>query len=259
MLIDKIVKNSINENKEKIELIQWAIMSGISSLFYSEYIANMRYKEFPVITVEVPSIKTLINYLSLESDFMKSLSKVLIDEISNHKLIRQYFNAPELIMFNDDNIEIMKTIYDIYIAPNISRRIPETIVKKFDLNNPDQQTFRQNWEIDIFKGGITPDHIKFIIDQTALQLLTLLPSIKKETRTPNPDSSSSLWVDEILSINNENAICPIYFNADIVSNETVMKLLSFVTNTMFDKDDQTITPTTSVHNQLTIVKLLQVK
>ena len=34
-----------------------------------------------------------------------------------------------LLCFMKENIEIMKTIFDLYIIPNISRRIPETIAK----------------------------------------------------------------------------------------------------------------------------------
>ena len=231
MQIHQLVKNAIMEHKQKIELTQWAIISGISSLIYSEYIRRIKRKEVPVKMILVPAIKNVSELLRSDSSFMEKLSNELIDSIANHPLIQKYFDAPELIMFHEENIEIMKTIFDLYIIPNISRRIPETIAKKFGLNDDKQQTFHESWEIDLFnRHQITNDQIDFIIEETVLQLLMLLPTMKKEIEIPEENINIKIAKDEILTIANENAICPIHFNSSIFKNSSVKELLSFVTN-----------------------------
>ena len=233
MEIHKLVKTALTEHKQKIELTQWAIISGISSLFYSEYIRRFRHKEVPVRMVLVPSIKNLSEFFKPESVFIETLSNNLIDVITNHPLIKQYSDAPELVMFKEDNIEIMKTIYDLYISPTITRRIPETISMKFGLNNPNQQMFKETWEIDLFDGRhqITHGHYKYIVEQIVLQLLMLLPTMKKEIEIPEDHINMHMCNNEILTISNDNAICPIHFTNNIINNESVIDLLSFVTNT----------------------------
>ena len=256
MLIHDRVKDMMEEYKHEIERIQCAIIMGVSSLFYSEYISKFRQKEFPLLRVEVPSLKNLARFLDQNSEFMQTLSYTLIDKLANHKLIKKYLDVPELFMFNDNNIEIMKIIYDIRITHNIRKCIMDLIVKKFRLDDPTQQVFQQNWEIDIFNGQINDDQINFVIDEIVLQLLMLIPSINKETRDVSPDLYNVLWFDEILSIDNNNAICPIYVNMDIINNESIIKLLSFVTDSTFDKDDKSIIPVSNSNNQLRIIKLL---
>lgn len=232
MQIHQLVKTALTEHKQKIELTQWAIISGISSLFYSEYIRRFKHKEVPIKMVMVPSIKNIAKYFQPESEFMETLSNNLIDSIANHPLIKQHSDAPELIMFKEDRIELMKTIYDLYISQNITRRIPETISKKFGLDNPNQQIFKETWEIDLFdRHPINDGHIKYIVDQIVLQLLMLLPTMKKEIEIPEDHINMHMCYNEILTISNENAICPIHINADIINNESVIDLLSFVTNT----------------------------
>jgi len=265
MSIHQLVKDTIKNHKQEIELIQWAIMNGISSLFYSQYISKMKHKEIASrILIHVPSIKNLLIYLKPESKFMEYLSNNLIKDIGNHQLIKKYFNAPELVMFKEENIEIMKFIYDLYISSNITKRIPETISKKFGLNDDTNQTFCERWEINIFDAPITNDQYEFIIDQTVLQLLMLLPSIKKEVEIL--ENRMNILMEngkngKILTIENENAICPIHFTPAIVNNESVIDLLTFVTNTSFKEIFNDITNvfdytvTTGLFNQVTLTRL----
>ncbi len=268
MQIHQLVKTALTDHKQKIELTQWAIISGISSLFYSEYISKIKHKEVPVRSISVPAIKNVSNYLRADSKFMKDLSDKLIDEIANHYLIKKYSNAPELVMFNENNIEIMKTIYDLYIAPNITRRIPETIAKKFGLNDQDNpsQLFKENWEIELFNNKpINEDQFEFIVDQTVLQLLMLIPTMKKEVEIP--EERLNIWVsnDKILTIANENAICPIHFTPAIVNNDSVIDLLTFVTNTSFiEKFNDSNSAldyivTTGLFNQVSMTKFIGIE
>ena len=235
MTIHETIKSVMKDHKQKIELTQWAIISGISSLFYSEYIRRFKHKEVPVRVVLVPSIKNLSNYLKPDSEFMEKLSNDLITDIAKHPLMQEYLDAPELVMFKEENIEILKTIYDLYISQNITRRIPETVSIKFGLNNENQQVFRETWEIDLFDNKpIDYYQYNYIVEQIVLQLLMLIPSMKKEIEIPEDHINIQMTGKEILTISNDNAICPIHFNIDIIDNKSVNKLLSFVTNTKFD-------------------------
>lgn len=243
MKLHEMIKETLNNHKSKIELIQWAIISGVSSLLYSEYIANIKQKQIPVRKILLPSIKTLNELLSENSQFIELLSDKLIDNIYNNELFKKYNDAPELVLFNEENIEILKTIFDLYIIPNIRRRIPEAIEKKFDLKNPQQQLFVESREIDLFnRKPINEDQINFIIEETVLQLLILLPTMKKDIELPETNNGILFAEDDIITIGNENAICPIHFNENIFKIESIMKLLSFVTNTTVTENDWNLHP-----------------
>lgn len=261
MMINNIVKNFLKEHKNEIEIIQWSIMSGVASLFYSEYIRRFKYRDVPVKSVLVPSIKNLNKYFTPTSEFMEILSNELINLISNHPLIKKYSNIPELIMFNNDNIEMMKTIYDVYISTNISRRIPETISIKFGLNDINHQIFKESWEIDLFDNqAINIYQIDYIVDQIVLQLLILSSSIEKEVNIPDDNSNIIMSDDEILTIKNDNALCPIHFNENIINNKSVIDLLLFVTNTkinnkIYDNCIDKYLITSGITNKIELTKL----
>lgn len=230
--MNQLIKQTMKDHKQKIELMQWGIISGISSLIYSEYIKNIRQKQIPVRMVQIPSIKSVKRFLDPESGFLQDLSYKFIDSIYDHKLFRKYCTAPEFVLFNNDNLEILKTIFDLYIIPNISRRIPEVIIRKFDLDNPNQQLFRESNEIDLFQGKLLNDEqYKFVVEESILQMLLLLPTMKKDIELIEDNSQIYLAEGEILTIGNEKAICPILLNDSIIRNESVIDLLKFVTST----------------------------
>lgn len=238
MQIHQMIKNTISQHKKKVELIQWAIISGVSSLIYSEYIRRIKQKSSPIRAVLVPEIRSIQEILNPESHFMKLLSDQLIDKMANHELINQYSNAPELILFNDDKIEILKTLFDLYIIPNIIRTIPETISRKFGLTDPKQQLIREDRDIDLFnRQVINEDQFQFVVDQCVLQLILLIPTMKKSIEIPEDNCKIFMTKKEILTIGNENAICPIHFNDSIINNKSVIELLSFVTATNISKMD----------------------
>lgn len=250
------VRTSITEHKQKIELTQWAMIAGISSLFYSEYLRCMKRKEIPVERIMVPAIVNVNHYLNPNTTFMKLIDENFVGYIADHPLFKKYINAPELVLFKEENIELMKGIFDVYISPNISRRISETISKKFGLNDPKMQFFQESWDIHLFSGmPIDEGQIKFIVDQTVLQLLLLLPTMKKEVRIPENNENIILLNDEILTISNENAICPIHFDSSVFNNDSVNKLLYFVTNTTVEESNNEVHVTTGLFNQVLITKL----
>lgn len=232
MQIHKIMKEAVDQHKEKIELFQWAAISGASALIYSEYIRNIKQKVTPLKVTLVPEIRNVKDFLNQEGRFIWLLSTHLIDKMRENKLFRQFQNAPELILFTDEKIEILKTIFDLYIIPNIIRRIPETISMKFGLMNPKQQLIREDRDIVLFgRQPIYDDQFQFVVDQSVLQLLTLLPTIKKSIDIPEDHMKIHMTEKEILTVGNENAICPIYFDTSIIENKSIMELLKFVTST----------------------------
>lgn len=269
MEFHKIIKDTIKEHSKKIELIQWAITAGIASLVYSEYIRNIRQKRVPTRIIFVPQIRRVQELLNPDGEFMNSLSESLIDNMRNHELFKQYKDAPELVLFNDDNIDTLKTIFDLYIIPNIYRSIPETISKKFDLQNPQQQLIRESNEIDIFdRKPIEQYQFDYIVEESLLQLLVMMPTVKKEVTIPESNIKLHMSENEILSIGHQSAICNIYINKNIIENEEIIKLIKFVSNTnikpidigddMCIKGDDIVKYiiTSDVFNQLSFTKLI---
>lgn len=238
MQIHQMIKDTMEQHKSKITITQWAFINAISSLIYSEYIKNIRQKQVPVNMILVPEIKYVEELLNSESEFIKLLSDKLIDVIIENKLFQKYAEAPELVLFKEENVEILKTIFDLYMVPNITRRIPEAIAKKFDLFNPDQQLIRQSREIDLFeRKSVSDEQLAYIVEESILQLLLFLQTMKKSIEYPESNVDMMMTADSILTINHENALCPIHFNDRIINNASVIDLLSFVTNTTFTKCD----------------------
>lgn len=260
MQIHQMIKEKIKEHKNKIELFQWAVISGISSYVYTEYIMNIRQKIKPTRKLLVPDIKFVINLLNPESKFMQRLSEHLIDSMINNNLFIEYKDAPELVMFNDDNIEIMKTIFDLYIIPNISRRIPEAMINKFGLNDPSNQDIIQNPDSVIF-DEISRDYIfEYLVEEITLQFISMLPTVKKTVKVPEDHTKIFLEKDEIIIIEHEKALCPIYINSNMIDNESpMMNKLKFVSSTMIEEftdgkiDNYMIQ--TNVFNEVSIIKL----
>lgn len=238
MKINELMKATLKDHRNKIELTQWAIISGVASLVYSEFLRRIKNRNIPVKVVMVPEIKTITEFLDSDNDFMTRLSSELIDRMNSHPLFQKYNHAPELVLFNDDNVEILKTILDLYMIPTIGRHISETVSAKFGIGKPDQQLVREDPTIDLFEREQVPDeYFQFVVDQIVVQLLLLIPTMDKQIELPGDNNFIMLGRDEVITINNDNAICPIHFYADIIRNEKAMKLIGFVTSTNIKIDD----------------------
>lgn len=233
MKMNELIKDTIIKNKAKIEIFQWSIISSVASLVYSEFLKNMKQKEIPVRSVHVPSLKTVREFLKPDGELLEELSCHLIDKMNEDELFKKYKDkCPELVLFNEDNCEVLKTIFDLYVIPNMSRRIPEVIDKKFGLSTHEQQLFIEDNTIDLFNRlPINDDQINYIVHQTVLQLLIALQSVEKKTTFPEDNNEIYISMGEVLTVNHENAVCPIHFDDQIINNESIMALLSFVTNT----------------------------
>lgn len=257
----------IAQHKNKIEITQWAIIAGVSSLVYSEYIRRIKQKAVPTRIIMIPTIKSVMDLIKPDGQFMKLLSESLIDRMSQNPIFQKYLDSPELVLFQSENKGIMQELLDMYIIPNIFKSIPNTIFMKFGLGDEGQQLIRESREIDLFeRQPISQGQMQFIIDETVLQLLILMPTIEKNIDIPEDNTKILITEEEILTIANENAICPIHFNSSIIENGSVNDLLQFVTSTFITdhsmqdlakKNNKPIKYSiqTSVFNQVGIVTL----
>lgn len=238
MEIHKMVKDTLRDHKKKIELLQWAITSGIATLIYPEYLMRIKQKQTPIRRIFVPSIKSVREILSLDGEFMTCLSEHLIDDINdmlNSDEYKDFAVAPEFELFScHDRVEILKTIFDLYMVPNISTRLPETIAKKFRIGDPKQQLMVEANDIDLFnrKCPISTGQFGFMVEEIVLQLLTLIPTMRKEVELPESNAGIYLTSDEVVTIGNDNGICPIHINRHIMSRDKdTYDSLMFITNT----------------------------
>lgn len=255
------IRKTITENKSKVELLQWASISAISSLIYSEYIRRFRRKLIgrnvdgkPLVQrINIPTLRSVEELVEHDSPLMERLSYELINGINKHPLIKKYKNAPELKLFQSTYIEPLKSIFDAYIIPTISREIPIAIARKFDLNNDDQKVFYQDREIDLFdRQPITDEQVGYIIEETVLQLVNLMPSIVKSVEDPDDYTRIPLTESGIITIGNSNALCPIIINKRIYEKKgPIFDLLMFVTGSSYHSFENS--EIASVHNEEAIV------
>lgn len=238
MAIHQIIKEAMTNHKNKIELFQWAVISSITTLVYSEYISKMKQKQIPTKRIMIIPIKYVREFLSRDSNFVNMLSERLIDGIIKNELFIKFKDAPEFILFNEENIEVLKTIFDLYITPNIEKRICESIYRKFNLGDESKQIFVEDNSIDLFnRQPVTDLQLQYIIDETVLHLLFLIPTMKKDVEPI--ENNQKIWMtdSEVLVIDHENALAPIHINKDIIHNKDVIDLLQFVTSTSIEEMD----------------------
>lgn len=247
------IKNMMKEHKNKIELFQWAVMNSFSVLFYSYFISQFKQKQIPTRKIYIPTIRSFKLYIKTDGSFMEKVSKNFIDVFLN-KLSTyndgKYFNCPELIIFNNENIEYFKTIFDLYIIPNISKYLPEAFINKFDLNNEKQQVFIESDDINFdieryiysFMNSSSDNKTEFessknimigyLAHETILQLLVLLPTIQKDIILPEQNDKIYVTNNDIVTICNDKALAPILFNKEINRiYPEITKLLEFVSST----------------------------
>jgi len=232
MNIDDMVRNMMDKHKNELQLFQLAVLSGIGSLVYSEYIRRIEQKTRPVVITMIPELRVVTEILHPASTLMRSLSDHLIDNMIRHKLMLKYMNAPELVLFKNENIEVLKTIFDVNIIYFIMEIVREKIYRKFRPTGHLAPSIRENRDIELFYGKpLNENHMDYILEQTVLHLLVSLQSMKKSVMASNRDNCFVMASEDILVVDNDQAITPICFNHHIFHNRTVFELLSFVTST----------------------------
>lgn len=261
MYIQELMKKFIIENRQEIEISQQAMIAGVSSLIYSEYLRCIVQKTTPVNRILVPTIRSVREIIDTNGQFMTLMSERFIDAICNNGLFKQYSHAPEFKIFDQNNIELLKTIFDLYISKNLYRTLPEVISRKFCLMDETQQTFVENREADLFnRQPISNDQFNYIVEETVLQLLASIPSMDKDIEYPENKNLITMTEKTIIGINHVNAICPIYLNTTIAANDSVISLLEFVTSTQVMKMQGTpFQVNTSPTNEVSIMTFNDIK
>ena len=214
MKIKELIDNFIKNNKSQIEIFQNSVIQSLASLIYSEYIKNIKQQRVPIQITWVPQI-----------NFVKDLFK---------KYQSENLDVFNLFTDEENKMELMSYVLNLYIMPNAYYCIPNTICKKFDLLNTDNKTnnFRESVDLDLFnRAPITDKQFDYIVEEILLNIILSIPSVKKKKQFPADNTEIFLVDDEILTIDHENAICPIHINENIIKNNEVFPLLSFVTNT----------------------------
>ena len=236
MSIHEQIKEIIREHGDEIGIIQVAVTSSIASMIYSEYLRNFKQVMKPTMKVMVPKVSIVQEMLVPGSGFACTLSDTLIDTMVSNPLMIEYSTLPELALFRPDKVEILKTIFELSILPNIARVIPAMIVHKFNLDKPDNQLYCQSPDLDIFDRVFPNDkHTQYTADQAVLQLLLIAPNVPKNVLPCESNIDIKLQADvfNVVSVANDNAISVVHFNSQILENYPMRKLLSFVTNTEF--------------------------
>lgn len=242
MELNQMIKDAINDHKESIEMFQISVMNSVASLIYSEYLSKMDRKLISVgekglqiQKIFVPTLRSVQELLFPEGQMMTLLSEKFIDEFVRHSLRVQYSSIPEFEIFKDydNNIEIMKSIFDVYIIPNISRTIPEVIAAKFRLRDPANQTFIESREIDMFdRIAMGETELEYLVEESLLNLLVMSPNVEREQTSDVDNMDFTYYSNEIISISNVNAIAPIYINSKIINDMgNILNKINFVTDT----------------------------
>lgn len=265
MSIHRLIQEAMEKHKAKIELTQWAVISSFASMVYSDYIYHFVQKQHPTPHVQVPAISNLKHFLSKDGKFLKLVSQSFFEKLMQDPLFNSYITLlPELEMFHGDNVEIMETIFDLYILPNVSRHIPHVISHKFQLEDPAKLAFRESVDIPVMELQSEEEydqHITYLVREFVLQLLLLCPTLQRESVVPESNYEFLVQPTEILSINSDVAICPIHFTPSIwESSPKLLAKIKFVTNTeRFPNEDQSYQVKTNAFNQVTLTTLESVE
>lgn len=265
MGIHDTIKAAINDNKSEIEKLQWSLSSAVASIVYSRYLASFKNKMTPRRMILVPQIKQVTKLLSMNGGWANGISSDIIDTIKRQGMLELFSHAPEIQWLMNMDEDILNTLIEFYIMPNVGRVVPECISRKFQLGDTGNQMFFEDSTIDMYPTTILqPTQLEYIAMETMINFVLLSKSIDKSVAVPDQNRFFTADMKDfvIVCINHQNAICPIYINGTIASasagvpNEILRDIL-FVTNTQMTihEDSNYYTMTSSPENDITIIRL----
>lgn len=247
------VKEIIRHHGSEVSMVNLAVTSAVAGLMYSEYLRNFKKTIRPTLKIRVPETAEVSKLLVIGSEFANEMADTMIDRMVDNHLLRERLTAPELFLFTDEYRDILRTIFEIYIIPNVSRYIPSVLRQKFGLDDPSEQTFVESSELDLFDRQFPQEyHHRFIADEAVLHLLITLPRFCPDLKECENNLSVDLPAvdEEFLSIGNQNAISVIHVNRQIIGNGPMLELLSFVTDSNFEVDHDPEAPGYNVRSNL---------
>lgn len=231
----------LNNHHDEYQKFQWALMNSIGSLIYSEFISKFKKYTRPVPHIEIPSIKYIEEMLNKDGDFLCSVREKMVSYIldSNYKEI----NESEI--FKLENREDLNKVIELYLIPNVIRFIPDVIRKKFNLNE-NQSFFREFNNIDLFDRKFNQEWIiDYVLEEIVLQYVAFFKAKVSITQT-----EFVMGNNNVISIDNKNAICPILISIDMLRNDKALDLIKFVSNTEITMNDSKIYFKTNESNQI---------
>ena len=260
MSIYEMVKETLTNHKEEVQYFQWASMNAMASFIFPEYVCHIKERMVPIHKILVPEMRAITDIVDPESSLVKKMSESLIDDMINNTTFKGYiYHLNELQLFRENKVEILKCIYDSYIIPNVCKYIPEVISKKFGLDDPNQQLFQENRDVDLFpmdKPSIPNLGYEFVCDQTILQLLMMLPSVQKEQVVPESHKGFKVKFDQILTIDNDVALCPIHLTMKEFGNQINHVAIEFATSSRICWASQEAIVTTGISNKVMLTRLV---
>lgn len=213
MKIQEEIKNIMKTDREDLTIIHEALVNAITSYVYSTFIFRMKTKP-PVVLV--PETREIITFLKAGSPFGEWISENLIDKAMEHSLFCTYNHGAQFKLFQEEYVDKLKVIMDLYMLPSIHIQLEDTIRRKFQLDVQEQQTIREDYENPLFPGGkFGKPETRFIVNQFVLQLLLLMNTISVDEEIPETNQRIHMTQHEILTIDSDKALCPIHFNADV--------------------------------------------
>lgn len=235
------MREYIKKNKDVLEEFQQAMFRSFGSLIYSYFLENMKRKNNgKILTPEIKEVKSFLNF---GTPFIDKVCEKFIIEMFDDPLYSEY---KELLLFhsfdifNNRNCDGIAECLIDYIIPNMQRRIPEAISKKFEFEDTSKQTFFESNECE-FKTDDVESMFWYVLHEFMLQYLYENPkyndlrsiNLIDPTNTEKVNFKSVITEGDVLSIENINALTPILFDKIICDND-VYETISFVTNTHID-------------------------
>lgn len=249
---------SIDSNRRFVETFQWTVIDTIASLVYPEYIRHITEKNMPTSRYLVPTIKSVAEIVKPESNIMTFVSSKLINGMRDNQwmTISGFCNMDEYQRFEDEkHRNMLQSVLDNYILPNVSRVIPTVIMKKFSIGiESNNGLMVEDYGIDIFENGIIDSYYDYIIEEASLSLTTMIMDIDQSCVTGV--DKIELPSNAILSISNSNALCRTLFSKNIADDPSIMDLLSATVTKLISSSDDSFVMGTSNSNTANIITFI---
>lgn len=243
------IKSLLRDKRNDIENFQLAVVTGIASLTYLEYLKNFKQRLKPTRKVFIPSIELVKDMCNRDSNLMKYISDNTVKYFNDQFAVSpfddsQNNNYPELEIFRSHGEEL-SVILEMHILTNVERTIPRVISSKFGINDDNNQTFFEDPEIKMFDQSdlknyeFDKTYTDFILSQIKYYYMYITKSIHRDSILfeDNSNLSFELQKNECITISNTNAVSTIYLDNKILLDDKMMELINFITGSKFEHID----------------------
>jgi hypothetical protein len=190
----------------------------------------MRQGDAQGTLIYFPQLSKVETLLDMDHPFVTKVRDNMLSGIINNKNFQKYRDQPEFVIFDDENIDMLQIVFDLYFVPNIGRAISNSIWKNL-FQGKHAAAMVEKEDVELFDKRDTPssNEIRYISDEAALMLLDIIPSLKSTARLPKDSLRIGLLKDEIFVLGSANQLDPLYLDKTILRNTEVTQLLFHVT------------------------------